>query len=75
MRCISVVTSFAFVGLVAPFVVAGCHRTNGDAETSGQHVGESIRDAGGKAIEGVKQGGEKTGAWFKGLGEGLHGDA
>ena len=66
-----------FTGTLAILLLAvtgiGCHRSDGDAQTSGQNVGGAIRDAGGKAVDGVKTGGEKAGAWIKGVGQGISG--
>ena len=57
--------------------VVACQRsTDGDPSTpssSGEDVGGAIRDAGGRAVDGVKTGAKATGDWVVGVKNGIQG--
>ncbi len=58
-------------------LLVACHNsTDGDANdpsSSGASVGSSVRDAGGRAVDGVKTGAKATGDWVVGVKNGIKG--
>jgi hypothetical protein len=60
-----------------PAVLVACHNTtDGDPSTpssSGENVGGAVRDAGGRAVDGVKTGAKATGDWATGVKDGIKG--